>query len=90
VVFAALTVIIALCGLSIVGIPFLTYMGVAAAVSVLIALLIAVTLLPALLGFAGHRVAKFIPTPFDRAKETAQVAAFTPHRTMGPGGDASS
>ena len=83
VVFAALTVMIALCGLSIVGIPFLTYMGVAAAVSVLIALLIAVTLLPALLGFAGHRVAKFIPTPFDRAKETAQVAAFTPHRTMG-------
>jgi RND superfamily putative drug exporter len=83
VVFAALTVIIALCGLSIVGIPFLTYMGVAAAASVLIALLIAVTLLPALLGFAGNRVAKFIPTPFDRAKETAQVAAFTPHRTMG-------
>jgi putative drug exporter of the RND superfamily len=83
VVFAALTVIIALCGLSIVGIPFLTYMGLAAAVSVLIALLIAVTLLPALLGFAGGRVAKFIPTPFDRAKETAQVAAFTPHRTLG-------
>jgi RND superfamily putative drug exporter len=83
VVFAALTVIIALCGLSIVGIPFLTYMGLAAAVSVLIALLIAVTLLPALLGFAGDRVAKFIPTPFDRAKETAQVAAFTPHRTLG-------
>lgn len=83
VVFAALTVIIALCGLSIVGIPFLTYMGLAAAVSVLIALLIAVTLLPALLGFAGHRVAKFIPTPFDRAKETAQVAAFTPDRTLG-------
>jgi putative drug exporter of the RND superfamily len=83
VVFAALTVIIALCGLSIVGIPFLTYMGLAAAVSVLIALLIAVTLLPALLGFAGQRVAKFVPTPFDRAKETAQVAAYTPHRTLG-------
>lgn len=83
VVFAALTVIIALCGLSIVGIPFLTYMGVAAAVSVFIALLIALTLLPALLGFAGNRVAKFIPTPFDRAKETAQVAAYTPHRTLG-------
>ncbi len=83
VVFAALTVIVALCGLSIVGIPFLTYMGVAAAVSVLIALLIAVTLLPALLGFAGNRVARFIPTPFDRAKETAQVAAYTPDRTLG-------
>lgn len=85
VVFAALTVIIALCGLSIVGIPFLTYMGLAAAASVLIALLIAITLLPALLGFAGKRVAKFIKTPLqpNRAKEVAQVAAYTPHRTMG-------
>ncbi len=36
VVFAALTVVIALCGLAVVGIPFLTYMGLAAAVSVLI------------------------------------------------------
>ncbi|KUI04839.1 MMPL family transporter [Mycobacterium sp. IS-3022] len=85
VVFAALTVIIALCGLSIVGIPFLTYMGLAAAASVLIALLIAITLLPALLGFAGRRIASFIKTPLQpgRAKEVAQVAAFTPHRTMG-------
>lgn len=85
VVFAALTVIIALCGLSIVGIPFLTYMGVAAAVSVLVALLIALTLLPALLGFAGSKVAKFVRTPLQpgRAKQVAQVAAFTPDRTFG-------
>ncbi|MGE2732784.1 MMPL family transporter [Mycolicibacterium vaccae] len=85
VVFAALTVIIALCGLAVVGIPFLTYMGLAAAVSVLIAMLIAVTLLPALLGFAGARVAKFIKAPLQpgRPKEVAQVAAYTPHRTMG-------
>ncbi|MGE2738057.1 MMPL family transporter [Mycolicibacterium vaccae] len=85
VVFAALTVIIALCGLAVVGIPFLTYMGLAAAVSVLIAMLIAVTLLPALLGFAGPRVAKFIKAPLQpgRPKEVAQVAAYTPHRTMG-------
>src|SRR5882757_7849724 len=45
VVFAALTVIIALCGLSVVGIPFLTVMGLAAAVAVLMALLIALPLL---------------------------------------------
>ncbi len=85
VVFAALTVIIALCGLAVVGIPFLTYMGLAAAVSVLVALLIALTLLPALLGFAGGRIAKFIRTPLQpgRAKEVAQVAAYTPQRTMG-------
>ncbi len=55
VVFAGLTVIIALAALSVVGIPFLTVMGVAASVTVLIAVLIAITLLPALLSFAGDR-----------------------------------
>ena len=63
VVFAALTVIIALCGLTVVGIPFLTVMGLAAAASVTVALLIALTLLPAMLGFAGPKVAKFIRLP---------------------------
>ena len=56
VVFAGLTVIIALVGLSVVGVPFLTQMGLAAASTVAIAVLIALTLLPALLGFAGRRV----------------------------------
>ncbi|WP_026923584.1 MMPL family transporter [Glycomyces arizonensis] len=54
--FAGLTVIIALLGLSVVNIPFLTEMAAAAAVTVLIAVVIAVTLLPALAGFAGKRV----------------------------------
>lgn len=85
VVFAALTVIIALCGLAVVGIPFLTYMGVAAAISVFIAMLISLTLLPAMCAFAGGKVAKFIETPLQpgRAKQVAQVAAYTPQRTMG-------
>ncbi|GAA2332608.1 MMPL family transporter [Dactylosporangium salmoneum] len=56
VVFAGLTVIIALAGMAVVGIPFLTEMGVAAAGTVAIAVLIALTLLPALLGFAGRRI----------------------------------
>ncbi|MFD3581019.1 MMPL family transporter [Streptomyces sp. NPDC058683] len=51
VVFAGLTVIIALVGLSVVGIGMLTKMGLAAAFTVLIAVLIALTLLPALIGF---------------------------------------
>ncbi|GAA3177409.1 MMPL family transporter [Blastococcus jejuensis] len=74
VVFAGLTVIIALCGLSIVGIPFLTVMGVGAAGTVLVAVLVALTLLPALLGFAGRRLA---PTPGSRAarRELADAAA---------------
>ncbi len=56
VVFAGLTVMIALCGLAVARIPFLTTMGVAAAIGVLIAVLIALTLTPALLGFAGDRL----------------------------------
>jgi RND superfamily putative drug exporter len=56
VVFAGATVVIALAALSVVGIPFLTQMGVAAAGTVLCAVVIALTLLPALLGFAGTRV----------------------------------
>ncbi len=59
VVFAGMTVVIALAGLAVIGIPFLTVMGLAAAVTVLMAVLIAVTLLPALLGFAGHGIDKW-------------------------------
>ncbi|MGH1550521.1 MMPL family transporter [Leifsonia poae] len=56
VVFAAVTVIIALLGLAVARIPFLTTMGVAAALAVAIAVLVSTTLTPALLGFAGMRV----------------------------------
>ncbi|WP_243074206.1 MMPL family transporter [Microbacterium sp. SS28] len=56
VVFAGVTVLIALIGLSIANIPFLTTMGIAASVAVAIAVLVALTLSPALLGFAKGRV----------------------------------
>ncbi|MEU5773804.1 MMPL family transporter [Streptomyces venezuelae] len=56
VVFAGLTVVIALVGLAVVNIPMLTKMGFAAAGTVVIAVLIALTLIPALLGYAGKRV----------------------------------
>ncbi|WP_175410900.1 MMPL family transporter [Streptomyces sp. TRM64462] len=56
VVFAGLTVVIALVGLAVVNIPILTKMGVAAAGTVAIAVLIALTLIPALLGYAGKRI----------------------------------
>ncbi len=58
VVFAGMTVVIALVGLMVVNIPFLTVMGLAAAGAVIVAVLIAMTLLPAMLGFAGKRVAR--------------------------------
>lgn len=51
VVFAGLTVVIALAGLSVVGIPMLTKMGLAAAGAVLLAVFICLTLVPAILGF---------------------------------------
>ncbi|MFG2951017.1 MMPL family transporter [Streptomyces adustus] len=62
VVFAGLTVVIALAGLSVVGVPMLTKMGLCAAGAVAVAVLIALTLVPALLGMwpnavlsRGHR-----------------------------------
>ncbi|MER6361613.1 MMPL family transporter [Kitasatospora sp. NPDC001527] len=55
VVFAGLTVIIALAGLSVVGIPILAKMGMAAAGTVVIAVVVALTFVPALLGFLGRR-----------------------------------
>jgi RND superfamily putative drug exporter len=75
VVFAGMTVMIALCGLAVAGIPFLTTMGVAAAVGVAIAVLIALTLLPALLGFAGERL-----RPRPRRLRPAKAAAVTRRR----------
>ena len=58
VVFAGATVVIALAGLVVVNIPFLTVMGVAAAATVSLAVLIAVTLLPAMMGFGRKRLGR--------------------------------
>ncbi|MPY31826.1 MMPL family transporter [Streptomyces adustus] len=56
VVFAGLTVVVALAGLSVVGVPMLTKMGLAAAGAVLLSVVIALTLVPALLGFWPNAV----------------------------------
>lgn len=56
VIFAALTVVIALSALAVVQIPFMTTMGLAAAATVAIAALIAVTLIPALIGIFKMRL----------------------------------
>ncbi|MFC4467034.1 MMPL family transporter [Streptomyces xiangluensis] len=75
VVFAGATVVIALAGLSVAGVPMLTDMGLAAAGTVVVAVLVALTLLPALLGFfpkavlpRAHRAAE---KPATEAKEPA-------------------
>ncbi|WP_225828253.1 MMPL family transporter [Streptomyces naphthomycinicus] len=75
VVFAGLTVIIAMAGLSVVGIPFLTVMGLSAALAVFAAVAVALTLLPAILGFASHRLA---PKPGSRAARREQAVADGP------------
>ncbi|MFD4369530.1 MMPL family transporter [Rhodococcus sp. NPDC058521] len=54
VVFAGLTVVIALSGLSIVGVEFLTFMGLGGAIAAAFAVLVALTLMPALLGAFGR------------------------------------
>src|SRR6478735_2888459 len=64
-------------GLAVVGIPFLTVMGLAAAGTVGISVVIAITLLPALLGFAGEKVL--------RKKDRAEAAALRADST-GPHG----
>ncbi|OLT51857.1 multidrug RND transporter [Corynebacterium sp. CNJ-954] len=56
VVFAGLTVIIALVGLRVANIEFLSYMGYAAAATVLLSVFVALTLVPALFGAFGGRV----------------------------------
>ncbi|MFF6803468.1 MMPL family transporter [Streptomyces sp. NPDC012616] len=56
VVFAGLTVVIALAGLAVVNVPMLTKMGLAAAGTVVVAVLIALTMIPALLGYAGGKI----------------------------------
>jgi len=56
VIFAGGTVVIAILGLAVAGVPFMTAAGIATSVVVLIMVVGSVTLLPAFLGLAGERV----------------------------------
>jgi putative drug exporter of the RND superfamily len=56
VVFAGFTVVIALCSLLVAGIPLVTTLGFTAAISVVVAVCAAATLLPAMLGALGPRI----------------------------------
>ena len=64
VVFAGITVVIALTALIIIGIPFLSTMALAAAATVIIAVCVALTFIPGLLGLLGTKVfAGRVPGP---------------------------
>jgi RND superfamily putative drug exporter len=54
VIFAGGTVVIAILGLAVAGVPFMTAAGIATSIIVLIMVIASVTLLPAFLGLSGH------------------------------------
>ncbi len=81
VVFAGSTVFIALLALNVTGIPFLGLMGTVAAFSILVAVLVAITMTPALLGLLGLRL---LPKKDRHAHEHAPVA-HEPARPMRTG-----
>ncbi|RIJ69437.1 MMPL family transporter [Nakamurella silvestris] len=88
VVTAGLTVVIALAGLSVVGIGFLTQMGLGAAFTVVIAVLVATTLLPAVLGVLGRkalprRERHAIPAPGGAAEVTGRTGPARRDRSTG-------
>ena len=72
VVFAGLTVIIALAALAVPGLPFLSILGLSAAFTVLCSVLLNITLLPALLSLAGNKLVS------KRARKKAAADAENP------------
>ncbi len=80
VVFAGTTVIIALAALLIVGIPFLSIMGLGAAFAVFLAVCGSLTLLPAVLALSGERMR---PKPGSRVQRRAVETAAGRARTLG-------
>ncbi len=72
VIFAGGTVVIAICGLALVGIPFIASMGYAAAIVVAVMVIASITLLPALLGFAGMKLASS-SLPWAKAREAREA-----------------
>jgi RND superfamily putative drug exporter len=76
VVFAGGTVIIALLSLLVAGIPLVSTLGYTSAIVVLLAVLAAITLLPALLSIVGHHI-HFGTLPWhDIAKENPKEGAW--------------
>jgi RND superfamily putative drug exporter len=67
VVFAGCTVMVALLSLAVVGIPLVTTLGYTAALVVAVAVLAAITLLPAILGVVGDRIDR-LPVPLPHRK----------------------
>ncbi len=82
VLFAGATVVIALCGMMLLGITFLYGVAIAASIGVLLVMLGSLTLLPALLTFAGRRLAR----PGRRARRRARRGAIDADTSRAAGG----
>jgi RND superfamily putative drug exporter len=78
VLFAGSTVVVALMALLLAGIPSIATMGYAAAITVAVAMACAVTLLPAFLGLAGHRIDRWKIGRRARTGESSKAA----HQTL--------
>ena len=78
VVFAGGTVVIAMLGLAVAGVPFVTAAGMAISVIVLIMVVASITLLPAFLGLAGHRINR-LGLRRDRVRRGATVGSGWQH-----------
>ncbi len=73
VIFAGLTVAISISALVVVGLDFITKLGVGAAITVIVAVLAATTLLPAILSLLGHRIER-LRLPFLKAQDDSHEA----------------
>jgi len=73
VVFAGITVAISISSLAVVGIDFITKLGFGAAITVVMAVLAAITLLPAILSLLGHRVDRG-KVPFVKQRDDSHEA----------------
>ncbi|MEN8238057.1 MAG: MMPL family transporter [Actinomycetota bacterium] len=56
VLFAGVTVVVSLLGMLLMGVTFVTGLAIAASTTVMVTMVASVTLLPALIGLAGHRI----------------------------------
>jgi RND superfamily putative drug exporter len=73
VIFAGVTVAISITGLAVIGIPFITKLGMGGALGVLTAVLYATFLLPGLLALIGHRIDR-LKVPFLRESDDSEAS----------------
>src|SRR5262249_45348241 len=73
VIFAGVTVAISITGLAVIGIPFITKLGMGGALGVLTAVLYATFLLPGLLSWIGHRIDR-LKVPFLKESDESEAA----------------